>query len=157
MKPLLSQFLFVLACCGIARVQGAILAPAFDPLYVNDMGLCGVNTPIVSRAVSDGSWLDGFINGYYEGLSVWKSFVTTGTAWVSVHNGQSTRWSGGVVLAYERPDKLKNFEVWIGDDTNVPGTNKLCYKSTTKIISSSFIMGIIEYFYLVKRNLILEK
>jgi hypothetical protein len=148
-------------------INGYITA-SFDPVFVNDLGLCG-NFLRVSASSSSGNRngydVGGLTNTNYNGAgSTWSSPQVSGTAWARVAASTRQRWSGGVVLAHAAPYQIRNFEVWIGDDANFPGGNTLCYASTSNISTLTNILRIEKfscdltglYVYFVRNNMVNE-
>ena len=83
----------------------------------------GVTGPHQPYRSNDGDMGTLFLSGAFD------------SHWLQFSASTSLRLIGGVAANNNEPSRLGNFSIYAGSDTTFPGSNTLCYKSSSSSVS----------------------
>jgi len=102
---------------------------AFVPPTATNMASSGVlDSTKTAASAFDGNFPIGAENHTF--TQYWQSNSISAPAWLRLDLSIVRHVAGGYVYNWLNPAHLSGFEIWIGDDTNFPGTNRRCYLSS---------------------------
>ena len=144
------SLLFVIVCTDsslihLKRNERRLLQASTIPTCTVISGQCGCSVLSQYSSVSASSSysphlpvhaIDGNMG------TVWHSNTATGDHWWRLSFASIVSFSGGILQDKIEPARMKNFEIWVGNDTSFPGTNQLCYTSSN---AGPFTNGVLFY------------
>jgi hypothetical protein len=143
--PLDSSYLPIpdvkLSSIGRRLLQNSIPESPNSPIFVDNRGICGTLNPECVAIDSSPTYVGGdysiskLSDNFIGWESSWSSVASTSYRWVRFGVSQPQKFNGGVLQSWHDPFRVRDFEVWVGNDTvnAFPGMNVRCYKSTTFI------------------------
>lgn len=102
------------------------------PTATNMASSGNFNAATTPAKVMDGLYSTFALNASY--AQYWQSNSNSATAWLRLDLLSDKFVSGGYVLSWLNPEYMQGFEIWIGGDTNFPGSNLKCYQSISTTI-----------------------
>ena len=130
--------------CNIYTGPPTALGLSGGSLVLNDIfgGMYGPHPP---DAANDGDLSTLFLSGSFD------------SHWLQFSESSGSKLIGGVAIDNFSPSRLANFQIFVGNDNNFPGTNALCYASPSSSVSyesfacSAPLQG--SYYYIARQNI----